>query len=163
MQFMNKKGLEPIVIVIIALIIVVAIGGYLIVQKQQPGVSKETAENTMKKEGTVENTPAPSDTSTPSTKIVQITSYGFDPETVTIKAGDTVTFVNKDSIVHWPASAVHSTHGRYPEKGGCIGSKFDACKGLAAGASYSFTFNIKGTWIYHDHLSPLLTGTVVVQ
>ncbi len=94
---------------------------------------------------------------------VEITSSGFSPSTLTINAGDTVTFVNKDSRPHWPASAVHPTHTVYPESGGCIGSKFDACKGLAQDETFSFKFDQKGTWKYHDHLNPGLTGTIVVQ
>ena len=94
---------------------------------------------------------------------VTITAEGFSPKTITIKAGDTVTFVNEDSNQHWPASAMHPTHNVYPESGGCIGSKFDACKGLEQGESFSFTFNEKGSWKYHDHLSVPSTGTVVVE
>jgi len=101
---------------------------------------------------------------TPTTgNTVEITSSGFSPNTLTINAGVTVIFVNKDSRSHWPASAVHPTHTVYPETGGCIGSKFDACKGLTQGETFSFTFNQKGTWKYHDHLNPGLTGTIIVQ
>lgn len=95
--------------------------------------------------------------------IVEITAAGFSPNTLTIKQGDKVTFVNRDTAKHWPASDIHPTHTLYPETGGCIGSKFDACKGLAQGESYSFVFNIKGNWGYHDHLNPGLKGTIVVQ
>lgn len=94
---------------------------------------------------------------------IEITSAGFTPSTLTIKQGDKVTFVNKDTAKHWPASDVHPIHTLYPESGGCIGSKFDACTGLAQGESFSFVFNIKGTWSYHDHLNPGLTGMIIVQ
>lgn len=94
---------------------------------------------------------------------VEITSSGFSPNKLTINAGDTVTFVNKDTNPHWPASAVHPTHTVYPESGGCIGSKFDACKGLAQGGTFPFKFDKKGIWKYHDHLNIGLTGTIVVQ
>ncbi|MDO8511591.1 MAG: cupredoxin domain-containing protein [Nanoarchaeota archaeon] len=94
---------------------------------------------------------------------ITITADGFSPKTITVKAGDTVTFFNEDSNQHWPASAMHPTHNVYPESGGCIGSKFDACKGLEQGESFSFTFNEKGSWKYHDHLSVSSTGTVVVE
>ena len=100
---------------------------------------------------------------TPAEHQITITAEGFSPKTITIKAGDTVTFVNEDSNQHWPASAMHPTHNVYPESGGCIGSKFDACKGLEQGESFSFTFNEKGSWKYHDHLSVPSTGTVVVE
>jgi len=99
----------------------------------------------------------------PTTLTVEITSSGFSPKTLEINSGDTVTWTNMDSRSHWPASAVHPTHTIYPEKGGCIGSKFDACKGLSNRESYSFTFNEKGTWGYHDHLRASLTGTIIVN
>ena len=94
---------------------------------------------------------------------VYITPAGFNPETVVVKPGDTVKWVNTDSAPHWPASAMHPTHNDYPEPGGCIGSKFDACKGLAFGEKYDLIFNITGTWAYHDHLNPTVYGKVIVQ
>lgn len=94
---------------------------------------------------------------------VEITYSGFSPNTLTINAGDTITFVNKDTNPHWPASAIHPTHTAYPESGGCIGSKFDACKALSQGETFIFKFNQKGSWKYHDHLNPSLTGTITVQ
>ncbi|MBI2639152.1 YbhB/YbcL family Raf kinase inhibitor-like protein [Candidatus Peregrinibacteria bacterium] len=99
----------------------------------------------------------------PMTKMVSITSAGFNPLSLTINAGDTVVFQNNDSGVHWPASAVHPSHTAYPETGGCIGSKFDACTGLAQSETFSFTFNQKGTWHYHDHLNSSLQGTITVE
>ncbi len=95
--------------------------------------------------------------------VVEITSSGFNPKSLSIDAGDKVTFVNKDSKPHWPASDVHPTHGAYPESGGCIGSKFDACKGLAEGERFLFTFDERGSWDYHDHLNPRESGTIVVE
>lgn len=94
---------------------------------------------------------------------VEITSSGFSPKTITISQGDSVTFTNTVSGKSWPASAVHPTHTVYPETGGCIGSKFDACQGLEMGESYTFTFDEVGTWNYHDHLSPSDTGKIIVE
>ncbi len=94
---------------------------------------------------------------------INISSSGFVPNTITIKQGEIATFVNKDSNEHWPASALHPTHTVYPEPGGCLGSKFDACKGLKKDESFSFAFNEKGSWKYHDHLNPNLFGTVNVE
>ena len=78
-----------------------------------------------------------------------------------------VTFFNEDSNKHWPASAMHPTHTLYPgsgiEKCGTGEKIFDACKGLEQGESFSFTFNEKGSWKYHDHLSVSSTGTIVVE
>lgn len=102
-------------------------------------------------------------TATPAVHTVEITASGFSPKTLTIKAGDTVMWTNKDSSPHWPASAVHPTHTAYPQGGGCIGSQFDACKGLNQGESWLYRLNFQGSWGYHDHLNPSLTGRIIVE
>ncbi len=104
---------------------------------------------------------------TNSDNIIKITAAGFEPKTATVKAGTTVTFVNEDSNKHWPASAMHPTHTLYPgsdiNKCGSGEAIFDACKDLEQGESFSFTFNEKGSWKYHDHLGVSSTGTIVVE
>ncbi len=96
-------------------------------------------------------------------KEVLITDNGFSPKEIKIKKGDTVRWTNQSSALSWPASAIHPTHSIYPEKGGCIDSSFDACKGLNKGESFTFVFNFPGSWKYHDHLNPSKAGTVVVE
>ena len=46
---------------------------------------------------------------------IEIAESGFNPITLTINAGETVTWINKNRFRAWPASAVHPTHGVYPE------------------------------------------------
>ncbi|MBI2547070.1 MAG: hypothetical protein HYW23_01340 [Candidatus Aenigmarchaeota archaeon] len=99
----------------------------------------------------------------PTVHTIDITSSGFSPSTLTIKSGDMVTFTNRDTAPHWPASNNHPTHNLYPEKGGCVGSKFDACQNIAPGNKFEFTFTYVGNWCYHDHLNPSLTGCINVQ
>lgn len=97
------------------------------------------------------------------------TDAGFSPSAITVKAGDTVNFVNNSSGTFWPASAVHPTHSAYPGSSisKCATSTesgiFDACKPLSVGSSWTFQFNQKGSWNYHDHLHPAQKGTVVVE
>ena len=97
--------------------------------------------------------------------IVTYTSDGFSPKDITIAQGETVRFVNESSRGVWPASAVHPIHARYPEKtsNDCLGSTFDACKILAVGASWDFTFNVIGKWGYHDHIRITKTGSITVE
>lgn len=96
-------------------------------------------------------------------KIIEFTSRGVNPKITRIKAGDTVVFVNNDTKPHWPASDVHPVHTAYPKKGGCIGSKFDACRDLASSETYSFTFTKPGAWRFHDHSNPMIRGTIIVE
>jgi plastocyanin len=101
--------------------------------------------------------------------IVEITQSGFSPSVMTVKNGETVTFTNMVSRPSWPASNVHPTHTLYPgsdiqkcatpEEAGI----FDACRGLNIGDSFFFTFMEVGTWVYHDHLSPFITGQIIVE
>ncbi len=92
------------------------------------------------------NTPA-AVAPTGETATIEIMAGGqWSPAEITVKAGTTVTFTNKDSAKHWPASAVHPTHKECPG--------FDAKKGLGQGESYSFTFTEKKACAFHDHLNP---------
>ncbi len=80
------------------------------------------------------------------TKTVNIYSF-FSPKTVTITAGDTVRWVNRDNDRHQVYGA-----------GGTFVSPI-----LKPKETYSFTFNAAGTYTYHDELFPKMTGTVVVK
>ncbi len=91
----------------------------------------------------------------PEVKEVDITASGFSPTSITIKKGDYIWFVNKDSASHWPASNPHPTHTDLPG--------FDALHALKTGEKYSYQFVKVGTWGYHDHLNPSVGGQVVVQ
>lgn len=79
----------------------------------------------------------------------------FSPATLTIKNGDIVNFKNQSSSSFRPASDPHPTHTNYPE--------FDAKQPIAAGGNYQFKFTKSGTWGYHNHLNPTVTGTIIVQ
>jgi plastocyanin len=111
------------------------------------------------------------DRTTPTAKAttIEITSKGFSPDPLTVRFGDTVTFVNKQDRKAWPASDHHPTHTVYPGSGieKCKTDTkefiFDACKGLLQDETYSFTFNSAGTWNYHDHLNPRRDGTIFVE
>ncbi len=100
---------------------------------------------------------------------IEITSSGFSPNSLEIESGDSVKFVNLKSVESWPASDIHPTHTLYPGSGSskCGTAEeeniFDACRGLQTGESYTFTFNEKGSWGYHDHLRASSKGTIIVN
>lgn len=99
---------------------------------------------------------------------VSITENGYEPRELTIKKGSTVTWTNNSSKANWPATAQHPTHTKYPgsdiQKCGTDeqGAIFDACKGLANGESFSFTFNEAGQWPYHEHVEAKTFGKIIV-
>jgi plastocyanin len=94
--------------------------------------------------------------STGKTYEISYSNTCFDPANRTIKLGDTIKFIdNSKTRSMWPASNDHPSHLIYPE--------FDPKQSIAPGGSWSFTFNKKGTWGYHDHLKPNCTGLITVQ
>lgn len=97
------------------------------------------------------------------TNIITYSVFGYSPSLLEVVKGSIVVFENTNQGLMWPASADHPTHKEYPVAGGCAGSAFDACKGVSANESWSFTFNETGTWKYHDHLLPSREGIIVVK
>ena len=92
---------------------------------------------------------------TPTEHIVEFHATYYEPATLTIDPGDTVTFVNLAPHAMWPASDSHPTHLLY--------SDFDPKMEVAAGERWSFTFTESGSYPYHDHLLPYIQGTIVVR
>jgi plastocyanin len=101
--------------------------------------------------------------------IVEIKPSGvwLYPRSLTIKQGDSVTFINKGSVDHWIASNPHVTHDLYPnshiEKCGNGELIFDSCGTISKGESFTFTFNELGTWNYHDHKRASIQGKIIVK
>ena len=137
------------VIVTIIIIAVVVAGGYFLFS------------------GTYQETSMPADdqsvSQSPTDRVIIYTDAGYSSSPLEINIGDTVVFKNESSLAMWPASAMHPTHKDYPTTGGCLGSTFDACKGVQPGDSWSFKFDIAGNWKYHDHLNPKNFGAIIVK
>lgn len=87
------------------------------------------------------------DGTAPAAVQVNIFNYKFDPETLTVPAGTTVTWTNKDEIPHTVASSDKT---------------FQGSGGLDTGDSYSYTFTKPGTYSYYCTLHPFMKGKVVV-
>jgi len=86
-------------------------------------------------------------TPTPSGNNVTIQSSAFSPTAITVTAGATVTWTNKDAIAHTVTSDA---------------SLFDSGS-IAANGVYSYTFATAGTYHYHCTFHTMMTGTVVVN
>jgi amicyanin len=77
---------------------------------------------------------------------VNITNFKFDPATLTVPVGTTVTWTNQDEEPHTVAAKDGSFHS----------------PGMDTHGSYSFTFNTPGSYDYVCSIHPFMTGTVVV-
>jgi amicyanin len=78
---------------------------------------------------------------------VKIDNFTFTPQSVTVKAGTTVTWINEDDIPHAVAAA---------------GKSFKS-KVLDTNDKFSFTFTTAGSYEYFCSLHPHMTGTIVVE
>jgi plastocyanin len=79
---------------------------------------------------------------------VSIDNFTFGPQTLTVKAGTTVTWTNKDDIPHGIGSADNA---------------FAKSRALDTDDSFSFTFTKPGTYQYFCYIHPHMTGTIVVE
>ncbi len=77
---------------------------------------------------------------------VEIRGFAFEPGTLTVKAGTTVTWTNLDSSTH----TVDSDNGDW------------ASGDLSINETYSKTFDEPGTYAYHCGIHPEMTGVIEV-
>jgi len=78
---------------------------------------------------------------------VKIDNFTFNPATVTVKAGTTVTWTNDDDIPHTVAAS----------------NKSFKSKTMDTEDKYSFTFTTPGTYEYFCSLHPHMKATIVVE
>ncbi|HLG90680.1 MAG TPA: dockerin type I domain-containing protein [Candidatus Saccharimonadales bacterium] len=92
------------------------------------------------------------------TATVSITNSGFVPATISIKAGDQVTWINNDSVPRQVAADPHPAHDSIVD--------FDSSIALQPGDSLGFFFETAGTFTLHDESNPSDSRyrlTIVVQ
>jgi len=77
---------------------------------------------------------------------VSIDNFAFAPATLSIRAGGTVTWTNRDEEPHTVAATDGSFHS----------------PGMGRGATYSHAFPTAGTFDYVCSIHPMMHGTVVV-
>jgi plastocyanin len=78
---------------------------------------------------------------------VKIDNFSFGPATLTVAAGTTVTWTNRDDIPHTVVSE----------------DKVFKSKVLDTDEKFSYTFTKPGTYGYFCSIHPKMTGKVVVQ
>lgn len=79
---------------------------------------------------------------------VSIDNFTFAPPSLTVTAGTTVTWTNKDDIPHGIAATNNA---------------FTRSQAMDTDDSYSFTFTTPGTYQYFCYIHPHMVGTIVVQ
>ena len=142
----RRAGQREALILAAALLIILAVGVFA------ASCGGSTAATTTSTPTTVG---ASTTASTPGTTVgsgaggarVVMENLAFDPATVTIKAGESVTWTNQDAMNH----TVVADKGEF--KSGDLGQ----------GAIFTFKFDNSGTYSYHCSIHPSMKATVVVQ
>ncbi|MBI4078974.1 MAG: cupredoxin domain-containing protein [Candidatus Levybacteria bacterium] len=107
-----------------------------------------------------QNTPIPVQTAPTNAKDTQnvttitLTNASFLPKTVTVKTGTKVKWTNKSGELATVDSADHPAHRVYLPLN--LGQ-------FANNESLELVFDKPGKYLYHNHLGPERTGTVVVE
>lgn len=149
---MNKKVVLSLVAIALLLPLLAAI--FLMPNKAiTPGSPSQVSENggPSKREGaTAQQADEASKAATDvATDKVSIEGFTFMPQTIRVTVGDTVTWTNKDAVVH-TVTAVNASPDA-PNSGD-----------IAQNETYSFTFKKAGTYDYYCKPHPEMRATVVV-
>jgi plastocyanin len=80
------------------------------------------------------------------TAFVSAINFAFSPQSLTIRAGTSVTFTNRDGVTH-----------TFTANGGLFNSG-----NVGPNQSYAFTFRTTGSYAYHCQIHPYMTGTITV-
>ncbi|WP_243350174.1 cupredoxin family copper-binding protein [Parabacteroides sp. FAFU027] len=88
-----------------------------------------------------------SKSSEPGQNEVFIQSMSFNPSSLTVTQGTTVTWTNKESVTHTVTSNT---------------SIFNSGN-LSNGGTFSYKFNTVGTFPYHCSIHSGMTGTIIVK
>jgi amicyanin len=123
-------------IAMIAVVVIAVIAGYFLMNQKAAPVAPVVP---------------PQTPTGPQTVNVEISNFAFNPASLTIKAGDTVVWTNKDSVKHLLTNA-NAT--------GTIGISSPA---LSNGDTYSKTFDKAGTYAYMCQIHPSMKGVIIVE
>lgn len=86
---------------------------------------------------------------------VDYDGQAFVPAELTVEACDILRFTNRSDTPVQPAVGPHPSHEVFPE--------FDAGRPLEKGETFSLVVNRVGTFSFHDHENPAITGKLLVR
>lgn len=79
---------------------------------------------------------------------IEIKDFMFSPPTITVKSGETITWINRDEEPHTIVS---------------VGKQFPKSSALDTDQEFSITVSAPGTYEYFCSVHPKMTGTIVVE
>jgi plastocyanin len=79
---------------------------------------------------------------------IEIKDFAFNPQTLTVKSGDKVTWINRDEEPHTVVS---------------VEKQFKKSSALDTDQTFTITAGAPGTYTYFCSVHPKMTGTIVVE
>ena len=79
---------------------------------------------------------------------IEIKDFAFNPQTITVKAGEKVTWINRDEEPHTVVS---------------VEKQFKKSTALDTDQEFTITAGAPGTYTYFCSVHPKMTGTIVVE
>ena len=79
---------------------------------------------------------------------IEIKDFAFNPQTITVKSGETITWINRDEEPHTIVS---------------VEKQFKKSPALDTDQEYTITAGAPGTYSYYCSVHPKMTGTIVVE
>src|SRR5215468_8276173 len=79
---------------------------------------------------------------------IEIKDFAFNPQTITVKSGEKITWINRDEEPHTVVS---------------VGKQFKKSPGLDTDQTYTITAGVPGTYTYYCSVHPKMTGTIVIE
>ena len=83
---------------------------------------------------------------------VAILNYEFNPESIAIKSGTTITWINLDVVTHTIDAGTHENPADLFESGS-----------LKQNETFSYTCNEPGVYVYHCDPHPYMEGVIIVE
>jgi plastocyanin len=132
------------------IVVVVLVGGYYISGQERSQVPPPQ-KNVQNQQSSVETLNGSQDSSE---NTITLTSSGFSPKSLTIKAGTKVTWINNSGRNATISSNPHPVHTEHP---------FLNLGPFSDGEKHTLTFDKPGSYGYHDHFNAESQGTIIVQ
>jgi plastocyanin len=79
---------------------------------------------------------------------IEIKDFAFNPQTITVKAGEKITWINRDEEPHTIVS---------------VEKRFKKSLALDTDQEFTITAGPPGTYTYYCSVHPKMTGTIVVE
>jgi plastocyanin len=79
---------------------------------------------------------------------IEIKDFAFNPQTITVKSGEKITWINRDEEPHTIVS---------------VEKQFKKSSALDTDQEFTITAGTPGTYTYYCSVHPKMTGTIVVE